>query len=195
MLKRILAFAAFAAIFVPATSQAVDHKGQWAAGFYDYNAPLGLRYQFGEKAAFDFGLGFDTREDDDNASTDPNATKTFLTYDVEVGVPVTLVKTDRADFFFRPGLLWESVPYQLDDGTNPVTNERASDITFKLHLGAEWHATDNLSLSVGHGIEIDSSHGTFAGQLRSVKPESSTTWSTQGMGITDIGFHWYFGGD
>lgn len=193
MLKRILAVAAFAAIFVPASSQAVDHTGTWGVGYYDRNAPLGLRYQFGEKAAFDFGLGFNSFEGTDRSET-PFDTKNYLTYNVEVGLPLTLVKTDRADFFFRPGLLWQSVPYQRDNGTS-ISDERSSDIRFKLHLGAEWHATDNLSLSVGHGIDIDSSKGVDAGDLRSSDPESSTSWGTEGFDITQIGFRWYFGGN
>ncbi len=194
MLKRILAVAVFAAILVPATSQAVDHTGQWGVGYYDRSAPVGLRYQFGEKVAFDFGLGFSSFEGND-AGPPAGDTKNFLTYNIELGVPLTLVKSDRADFFFRPGLLWQSVPYQFDDGVNPISDERASDIRFKLHLGAEWHATDNLSLTVGHGIDIDSSKGVDAGDLRSSDPESSTSWGTEGFDITQIGFRWYFGGN
>jgi len=192
MLKRILVVAALAAVLVPASAQAVDHTGSWGVGFYDYNAPLGLRYQFSEKMAFDFGLGLDSFEDTDFSAT-PVDTKNYLTYAIEVGLPITLVKMDRADFFFRPGLLWESIPYQLDNGTS-VSDERASETFFKLHLGAEYHATDNLSLSVGHGIGIASDSGTFPGALETSDPEGSTEWFTHGLGITDIGFRWYFGG-
>ena len=192
MSKRILVAAALAAILVPASAQAVDHTGSWGVGFYDYNAPLGLRYQFGEKIAFDFGLGLDSFEATDFSET-PVDTKNYLTYAIEVGLPITLIKTDRADFFFRPGLLWESIPYQLDNGTS-VSDERASETFFKLHLGGEYHATDNLSLSVGHGIGIRNDAGTNPGNLENSDPEGSTEWFTHGLGITDIGFRWYFSG-
>jgi hypothetical protein len=192
MVKRILALAAFAALLFPAASQAVDHTGAWGVGYYDENAPIGLRYQFGEKAAFDFGLGFSSFEGPDEA--EPGETKNFLIYNIEAGVPLTLVKTERADFFFRPGVLWSSIPYQLDNGVDPVSDERVSDLTFKLHLGAEWHATDNLSLSVGHGFNILSTHGVDAGDDLGGEPESSTSWGTEGFDITQIGFRWYFGG-
>jgi hypothetical protein len=196
MLKRILAIAAFAAILIPTTSQAVDHSGQWAAGYYDDDAPLGLRYQFGEKAAFDFALGFDSFSGSD--ATGPGD-KSFLTFNVEVGVPITMVKTDRADFFLRPGLLYSSVPFQLDadaGGPGVATDERASDVQFKLHLGAEWHVTDNFSLSAGHGINIDNNHNVSSGDLiNGSKPESTTSWGTEPLAITQIGFHWYFGGE
>lgn len=192
MLKRFLTVVAFAAILVPAASQAVDNSGKWALGYYDSQAPVGIRYQFGEKAGFDFGLGFASSEDIDNASTTPGETKNFMQYHVELGVPVTLVATDNANFYFRPGLLWQSIPYQLDDGVNPVSDERASDITFKLHLGAEWFATRNLSLSVGHGIDIASSKGVSRGDLLGGKPESSTSWGSAALDVTSIGFHWYF---
>ena len=193
MLKRFLAVAAFAVIFIPATSQAVDHTGQWGVGWYDRSAPIGLRYQFSEKTAFDFGFGLSSSEGRDEATT-PIGTKNYLDYAVEVGVPYTLVATERAHFFFRPGLLWTSTPYQFDNGTNPITDERASDITFKLHLGAEWHATDNFSITAGHGLEIASSKGITSGELwdRPAKPESSTSWGTGGFDITQLGFRWYF---
>lgn len=190
MLKRVLTLAAFAVLFVPAVSHAVDHSKQWALGYYNSDAPIGIRYQFSEKAAFDFGVGFSSFEGEDNSSATPD-TKNYLTYNIELGVPITLVKTDRADFFFRPGLLWSSVPYQLDNGTS-VSDERASDIMIEAHLGAEWHVTDNFSVSAGHGINIVSSKGVDAGDLRGSEPESSTSWGSSGLSITDIGFHWYF---
>ncbi len=192
MSKRVLVLAAFAALLVPATSQAVDHTGQWALGWYDREAPIGVRYQFSEKAAVDFGFGLSSAEGVDYASTTPD-TKNFLDYAVEVGVPVTLVRADRADFFFRPGLRWTSTPYQFDDGVNPVSDERASDIGVKLHLGAEWHATDRFSITAGHGVEIASSKGVSSGQLvTGAKPESSTSWSTGGFDVTQLGFRFYF---
>jgi hypothetical protein len=192
MLKRILAIAAFATILIPATSHAVDHKGQWAAGYYDFDAPFGLRYQFGEKTAFDFGFGVDSFSGSD--ADEPGA-KSFVTVNVEAGVPITMVKTDRADFFIRPGLLYTSIPWQLDNDINPVSDERSSDVQFKLHLGAEWHVTDNFSLSAGHGINIDNNHGVIVGSVNNVKPKSTTSFSTEPFAITQIGFHWYFGGD
>jgi hypothetical protein len=192
MLKRVLTLAAFAVLFVPAVSHAVDHSKAWALGYYNSDAPIGIRYMFSEKAGLDVGVGFSSFEGFDAAAATPD-TKNFLTYNVDIGVPITLVKTDRADFFFRPGFLWSSVPYQFDDGTNPISDERASDITIEAHLGAEWHVTDNFSLSAGHGIDIVSSKDVFPGELvTGSKPESSTSWGSRALSITDIGFHWYF---
>ena len=95
MLKRFLAVATFAAVLVPATSQAVDNSGRWALGYYDPQAPVGIRYQFGEKAGLDVGLGFASSEDIDHASTTPGDTRNFVQYHVELGVPVTLVACAR----------------------------------------------------------------------------------------------------
>jgi long-subunit fatty acid transport protein len=190
MLKRFLAVAAFAAILVPSSAFAVDHSKQWGVGYYDPEAPIGVRYQFSEKAAFDFGLGFVKFDGEDN-STSPSSEKSYMQYHVEVGVPITLVKMDRADFFFRPGLLMRSIPYQLDNGTS-VSDERASETDIKLHLGAEWHATDNLSLSVGHGLTIANQKPVSAGSFEGSKPEGSTVIFSEGLSLTSIGFRWYF---
>jgi hypothetical protein len=186
MLKRFLSVAAFAAILVPATSHAVDHTGQWALGYYDADAPIGIRYQFSPKAAFDAGIGF--------ANADVANDESVTQFHVELGVPLTLVKTDRADFFFRPGLLYKSIPYFVDNGVDPVSKERASDMSITGHFGAEWHATDNLSFSVGHGIRFNSSKGVGTGEtFASEQTESSSSFTAlDALDITRIGFRWYF---
>ncbi len=196
MLKRLFALAAFAALFVPSQSFAVDHTKQWALGYFFEEAPIGVRYMIQEKVGLDFGFGFDSSEGRDFASTDPSATSSNSTYNIEIGVPFNLVHMDRADFFVRPSFAWESSPYYLDPGgTSPITSERASDIDFGVMLGGEWHATDNLSLSFGHGIGITSSKGVSAGDLVfGSEPSSSTSINTTGLttGSSSIGFRWYF---
>ncbi|MEP7028370.1 MAG: hypothetical protein ABI960_07235 [Candidatus Eisenbacteria bacterium] len=193
MLKRFLLAAVVAAMFVPAQSFAVDHKGQWALGYWDPSAPIGVRKQFSEKAAFDLGIGFATAKiSDDPTTATANDRKTNLQFHVEAGIPLTLVKTERADFFFRPGILWRAVPYYLDNGTS-IEKKTASQIDVTGTLGAEWHVTDNLSLSVGHGLRLTSYKPVSTNDLVFAEPKSETNISAlDALDVTRIGFHWYF---
>ena len=177
MSKIALAIAVIACL-CPVPAWAVDHSGSWAVGFYDQNAPLGVRRQLGERTAVDFGVGvsaIDLGEDD------------ATTWNVEAGVPFTLVKTARADLFLRPGFLWTSTQYAIFPAG---TSDRVSDFTLKLHLGAEWHVTGHLSASIGHGIEVSRTHGTFF-----FEEEPSTNLVARAFDLTQIGFRWYFGAE
>jgi len=197
MLKRFLAVAAFAAMLIPSSAFAVDHSKQWALGYFAEDAPIGVRYMMSPKLGFDFGLGYSTKEGEDYAvsDTDPGATSSNGQFSFELGLPYNIVKTDRADFFVRPSFLMTTVPYFLDNGTS-TTSESVTDTKFGLMLGAEWHATDNLSLSFGHGFGWATGHGGDAirGQELNAEPQSTTSITTVGssMGSSSIGFRWYF---
>ncbi len=194
MLKRFLAVAAFAMLFVPATSHAVDHSKQWALGYFFEDAPIGVRYMMTPKVGLDGGFGYRTDEGPDYASSDPAATASNGQFTFELGLQYNLVKTDRADFFVRPSFSMTSVPYFIDNGTDPVTSESVTDTRFGAMLGAEWHATDNLSLSFGHGVGITSGHGVSPGGVRGAEPDGTTNFATTGLttGASSIGFRWYF---
>jgi hypothetical protein len=194
MLKRMLALAAFAALFVPTQSFAVDHSKQWALGYFFESAPIGVRYMIQEKVGLDFGFGFDSEEGPDPTSTDPDDTSSNSAYTLDLGVVFNLVHMDRADFFVRPGFAWRSVPFYQLNGPNPTTSERASDVAFGATLGGEWHATDNLSLTFAHGLAITSSHGVSPGEVVGGEPDAATSINTAGFttGGSSIGFRWYF---
>jgi opacity protein-like surface antigen len=193
MLKRFLAVAAFAAMLIPSSAFAVDHSKQWALGYFVEDAPIGIRYMLNQKVGLDAGLGYSTSEGPDYSSSDPGATSSNGTFTFELGLQYNLVNTDRADFFIRPSFAMQMVPYFLDNGTS-VSDESVTDTSFGAILGAEWHATDNLSLSFGHGLGIQSSHGVSPGEELNAEPESSSSISTVGLttGSSSIGFRWYF---
>ncbi len=193
MLKRFLMVAAFAAMLVPSSAFAVDHGKQWALGYFFEDAPVGVRYMLNDKTGLDLGVGFSQEDGPDYSSTDPGATASNTVFTFDLGVQLNLVHAERADFFVRPFFGMASVPYYLDNGTT-VSDESVTDTRFGAILGAEWHATDNLSLSFGHGLGVTSGHGISAGELRGSEPESSTSISTAGLttGSTSIGFRWYF---
>ena len=193
MLKRFLLVAAFAAMLVPSSAFAVDHSKQWALGYFFEDAPIGVRYMITPKVGLDGAFGYDAQEGRDFESSDPSATTTNGQFTFELGVQFNLVNTDRADFFVRPSFSMTSVPYFVDNGTT-ISSESVSDTRFGAMLGAEWHATDDLSLSFGHGLGITSGHGVSAGELEPAEPDASTSIQTIGLttGFSSIGFRWYF---
>ncbi len=195
MLKRFLAVAAFAAVLVPSSAFAVDHSKQWALGYFFDDAPIGVRYMMTPKVGLDAGIGFQSEDGED--FSDPGETASNSQFTFEIGVQFNLVQTDRADFFVRPSFAMTSIPYYYsDDGGTTYSSESVSDTRFGAMLGAEWHATDNLSLSFGHGIGVTSSHGISPGEPfeSANEPESSSSLSTVGLttGASSIGFRWYF---
>ncbi len=193
MLKRFLAVAAFAVLFVPATSHAVDHGKSWALGYFFDDAPVGVRYMLNDKTGLDAGFGFQQEDGPDFSSTDPGATASNTVFTFELGAQFNLIHQERAEFFLRPFFTLQNVPYYLDNGTN-ITDESVTDTRFGVIVGAEWHATDNLSLSFGTGLGVSSAHGISPGELEGNEPESSSSIATTGLttGSSSIGFHWYF---
>jgi opacity protein-like surface antigen len=195
MLKRFLAVAAFAAMLIPSSAFAVDHSKQWALGYFFDDAPIGIRYMVTPKVGIDAGFGFQSEDGVDYSSpTGESSANTQFSF--ELGVPFNVVKTDRADFFIRPSFAMTSVPYYYrPDNATPYSSESVTDTNFGVMLGAEWHATDNLSLSFGHGLGVSSGHPVSAGDpWTGTKPESSTSIATTGLttGASSIGFRWYF---
>jgi len=194
MLKRLVAFAAFAVLFVPATSHAVDHGKSWALGYFFDDAPIGVRYMLNDKTGLDAGFGFQQEDGPDFSDPDPGATTSNTVFTFELGAQFNMIHQERADFFLRPFFTLQNIPYFLDDGAGGYTDESVTDTRFGVILGAEWHATDNLSLSFGHGLGVSSGHGVSPGETEGAEPESSTSIATTGLttGSTSIGFRWYF---
>jgi hypothetical protein len=191
MSKRILALAALVALSVPTFAHAADSKGVWALGYWNKNAPIGIRYQATDKMGVDLAFGFQTSKgiDESSASTPE---KTFNTFDVDFGLPMNLKRTERANFFFRPGVTFQMVPYYV--GTSgTATKKTLNNLAVSGTLGAEWKVTDNLSLSVGHGIEWDKANGFVApGDLFPAEVTKESTFGTRALSLTDLGFRWYF---
>ena len=194
MLKRFLMVAAFAAMLVPSSAFAVDHTKQWALGYFFDDAPIGIRYMLSPKVGIDAGFGFQSEDGIDYTSS-TGETSSNTQFSFELGIPFNVVKTDRADFFIRPSFAMTSVPYYLrPDSDTPYSSESVTDTNFGVMLGAEWHATDDLSLSFGHGVGVTSNHGVSAGEVAPAEPDASTSIQTIGLttGFSSIGFRWYF---
>ena len=195
-MRRILFTLAAALLALPSISSAqTDRSGKVAVGYFDPEAPLGIRYQVSPKLGLDLGFGFTQAEiGDDPTTVTAGDEKKNLQLHIEAGVPLTLIQRDHVNLFFRPGVLFRFIPtYNQPTVPDPYEKKTETDTAVSLILGAEWFATDDLSLSVGHGLEFTSTKGVDANDLTTGEQESSSLINgMQALDITRIGFHFYF---
>ena len=175
----LLAVIAVACVVVT-PALATPAKGAWGVGYHGQDFPLGVRMWLSEKVALDLGLGF---------SSDPfNATgDNKTTWGLEVGAPIVIAGAgDETRFFIRPGIEYRSIPNPIVGGpnANPDNDETAFGITGQ--LGVEHWFGRRFSLQVADGIAFYNVDPGIGG--------SHTVFRTQAFGISNIGFHYYFGG-
>ncbi len=98
---------------------AVDKKGKIGAGFFNDDAPIGARYWVTDRIGIDLGFGINLRNVVDSTkdtnllpliAQDPSK-KSLLDFRFDAGLPVNLVRTEKVNFLFRPGISFQGVPY------------------------------------------------------------------------------------
>ena len=194
-MKRILLALTVSLLALPSSSFAVDKTGHLAVGYFNPDAPLGIRYPISPKVGLDIGFGFSQAEiSDDPTTATVDDEKKNLQLHIEAGIPLTIMDRENVNLFFRPGVLFRFIPiYNRDTGLDPYEKKSESETAISLILGAEWFPTSDLSLSVGTGLEIESSKGVSANDLTTGDLESSSSINgLQALDITRIGFHFYF---
>jgi hypothetical protein len=180
MKKLVLMLAVLATTSVVAVpSFAAPVKGTWGVGYHSENFPIGARIWMSEKMAIDLGIGF---------SSDPfNATGDNKTsWGIEVGAPIVMAGTeDDTQFFIRPGIDYRSIPNPIIGGPTPDPNNNATIFGITGQLGVEHWFGKHFSLQVAHGIAIYNEDPGVG--------SSNTIVQSQAFGISNIGFHYYFG--
>jgi hypothetical protein len=154
-------------------------KGAWGVGYHGPDFPLGIRWWVSDKVGLDFGLGF---SNDRIPAIDENKTA----WGIEFGAPIVLAGMgDETIFFVRPGIDYRSIP-------NPILPSPPGDIDntetiFGItgQLGVEHWLAKRFSLQVAEGIAYYNINPGVGG--------SHTAFQTQAFGISNIGFHYYFG--
>jgi hypothetical protein len=153
---------------------AQEHHMKGALGFHEVDAPLGIRWWFSEKMAFDGGLGF---------GSDEIGGENFSHMALDLGLPITLKSWDRVHFIVRPGIVYrtQEVP------TPPAGTDNNTQMVIQGELEAEVFLVENFSVSAAHGFAIVNNDPAVGG--------STTDYGTTGANFTNIGFHVYlFGG-
>ena len=161
-------------ILVSGSALAADRSGEFALGFNNSDAPVGLRYFFAENVGLDLGLGFESRD-----LGDESGTSMWL----ELGVPYVLYDYDSSFFFVRPSLSYAS----LDDrvyGSGEL-DETWSVLSIRLNLGAEVRLAERFGLTFQHGLGLTSTSPPGDG-------DSLSDFSTFGENATEAGVWFTF---
>jgi len=99
-------------------------------------------------------------------------------------VPFVVHESGAAKFFVRPGVSFASSPAPVPtDADNKLTQFWLSG-----SFGVEYFFTERFSIQAAHGVVFKSVDPDKAG----VK---STAFESEDFGLSNIGFHYYFGGD
>jgi hypothetical protein len=176
MLKKLTIIALAVFLAIPMVTNAKDLTGRFSLGYFDSDAPVGIRYWATEKIGFDLGVGFESID-----LGDENGTSFWL----EVGVPYVVYPTDRANFFIRPGVVFASLDNRVY-GSGDL-DEKWSVFTLLLTPGAEVFFGEHFSLQAAHGFAL-----RITSPPDEISDESSTDFSSIAASVTTIGFHFYF---
>lgn len=169
-MKRILFVPLLTFLLASSLTFADNHgKTRFGLGWYSLSAPVGGRILINNNVGVDLGLGY----------ADKNLLGTQNDrFHINLGVLFNAVKTGDVNFFIRPGV-------ELQTNARAVGNETKSKIIVTADLGAEWFVTDQLSLSVGHGLQFE--------QLSDATDDSKWGISAlRALSFSNVGFHFYF---
>jgi hypothetical protein len=167
-MKRLFAFGILGLAMATTSLHAAEPKpGTFGLGWYSISAPVGGRVWISPMVGVDLGLGF----------ADKNLLGTADDrFHINVGIPVNVVKTEKANFFIRPGV-------EFQTNARVVGTEVKSKIIITADLGVEWFATEKLSLTVGHGLQFEQLSG----------PDDKFGISAlRALSFENVGFHFYF---
>lgn len=167
-MKRTIMMLFVGFVFVRGSGQAMELKpGVVGLGWYSTSAPVGGRVWVTPVFGIDLGLGFA----DKNVLGSANDR-----FHVNLGFPVNVVKTEKVNFFIRPGV-------EVQTNARTVGAEGKSKLIITADLGAEWFVADNLSLTVGHGLQLEQVSG----------PDDRFGVSVlRALSLENVGFHFYF---
>jgi hypothetical protein len=180
MKLRLFVFIGVVAALAMVASDGASAAMKLGAGYFRPEAPVGGRLWFNDAVAGDLGIGFST-EKRTNPETD--AQKTKLSFQLDLGLPIVLMgKTDKTKFFFRPGFAYASAPGAFED--KDWVKEKT--VAISGSLGVEHFIAEHFSVQVAHGIRFQS----FDPGTKGSKKDNRIM--TEAMGVSDIGFHYYF---
>jgi hypothetical protein len=145
-------------------------------GFHTTDAPIGVRHWFTEKVAGDAGIGYVT----DKTEQGPGEVKATTT-SVELGLPISVAKLDKAHLLFRPGYEY----FMTKDEATGSPDVKTTGNGFSAELEVEYWLTEKLSLSASHGVFFGSSEDDRTPKRK------VTTVTTFGENFTNVGFHLY----
>jgi hypothetical protein len=191
--RRLVAVAMVWAATANAQDAISDHIGMLGLGYFNADAPIGVRLWMGPTFGVEAGTGFET--DAGVAISRPGGTDTVNLHHfaIEGALLLPLRSESNTIFFFRPGFGF----FRRQEVFGAAGDQRrTSTSTFQLSgmLGLELFLSklgfDNLSLGAGVGVALTHTDPPGSGG-------SSTSFGTvlaevDVMRSSSLGFHYYF---
>lgn len=173
MRKTILAAALLAVIAVPSFAGTT----KFGFGYFDPSFPVGGRVWVSEKLALDAGVSFNTLKEETGSTT----TDDISLMGADIGAVFVVAGSEKTKFFVRPAISFAS-------GEDKFPQADISAFWVRGSLGVEHWLSDNFSIQAAHGVAYKSTE---------LKPAvgakvKTTEFETEGFGISNIGFHFYF---
>lgn len=163
------------ALVAVSAAPAFAAAGQYGLGYFRPEAPVGGRVWFTDKVAGDVGIGF--------SSLSPENGDTQSGFVFDAGLPLVAAESGNAKFFVRPGVTYASAP----EATETDADNKRTELWVSGSFGVEYFFTDHFSVQAAHGVVF-----------KSVDPDKAgtkyTELTSEAFGLSNIGFHFYFGG-
>lgn len=167
----LLAAAMLAVSAVPSFAE----KGYYGLGYFRPQAPVGVRLWLSDKLAGDLGFGVSYNK--------PDGGDARTAFTLDGGLPIVLAETGSAKFFLRPGFTYASSPSPV--GADP--DNKTTQFWVSGSFGVEYFFNERFSVQAAHGLVYKSVDPDLAGT-------KSTSFQSEDFGLSNIGFHYYFGG-
>jgi hypothetical protein len=165
MLRKITLTALVAVLALATVAGAAERKGEFALGFSNSDAPVGVRYFTSDKVAIDVGLGFESMD-----VMAEGGTETATNFFVEGGLSYVVFDYMDSFFFVRPAIMYASF-----DEMDPMGLD--SRLRVEANLGAEVRLAERFGLTFQHGLAYQSDSPQGDG-------DSLTTIHTFGENVT-----------
>ncbi len=187
MMRKVIVILALVSLLVATAALASEYtarKGDFAMGYNNTDAPLGIRYFMSDKVAIDFGAGLQGTDLGDETAT---------SFWFDLGMPYILNDFGNAFFFVRPaltlgildnrdsGLIADPV---LDADLNAV-DDTWTEFDAALYLGGEVEINDHLGVTFQQGFGLTSMSPPGDG-------DSTTNFGTVGQNVTEAGVWFTF---
>jgi hypothetical protein len=194
-------FAIVIAVMMLATSamaQTANQRleGMMGIGFFNSDAPVGVRYWMNDGMAVDFGVNLNVQNNQAYSTATSTETTSFFDYAFDIGLPIVMHGEENMIVYFRPGATIIG-NQDFDPSVSADAGDKAYETTFRgeLALGGEFFLSQlgwpNLSFSgqVGVGVDFVSPRDSDA--------DSSVMFSTSSTGVditqsANAGFRIYF---
>ena len=185
-MRRVPWFVIVVLILSAPAAWAADYAGRVGLGYFTADAPIGFRYWLSSSIGLDAGVGFDSRDELNEATADPVDEVALTDFSVDVGIPINLVMRTRTNLFFRPGLTYSTRPQFVGPEGGLKSRKKETAMDFSGVLGVEFWLWDHLSLSVGHGVSY------VVTTPADPDVESHFNLRHRALTLSNVGFHFYF---